>query len=72
MTATRHIDRARTVGYRFEGDFEEGPVGRVLERARAAGVVTEFDTGRGRVVWFNGRPGAALRAVRAEVERLAR
>jgi len=39
----------------------------VIERAREDGVVTEFDTGRGQVVWFQGPPGERLRALRERV-----
>lgn len=59
--------KTRVVGYRFEGEFSESRVERVLEAAKRAGTVTEYDTGRGRVVWFNGPPGAALRWVREKV-----
>lgn len=61
------MGKSKTVGYRFEGEFSESSAERVLERALAAGVVTEYDTGRGRIVWFNGYAGAELRVVRDEV-----
>jgi hypothetical protein len=32
--------------------------------------VLEFDTGRGRLCWFQGKPGAELRALRAQVKAL--
>jgi hypothetical protein len=55
----------RVVTYHFTG-----PVGldieRRLARARSEGVVTTYDDGRGDVPWFQGAPGAALRALRAE------
>ena len=61
--------KTRNVTYRFEGDFSESRVERILEKARSSGVVTEHDTGRGHIVWFQGSPGAALRAVREAVRR---
>lgn len=60
--------QTRVVGYKFEGDYLEGPLEKMLEKAVKAGVVTQFDTGRGHLVWFNGPPGAALRKLRDEVE----
>lgn len=62
--------RSRTIGYEFEGGFDETAVEKILIRAKEEGVVTQFDTGRGRVVWFNGSPGKALREVRDAVVRL--
>jgi hypothetical protein len=58
--------RTRVVGYVYEtvGGFDESAMERLLERAVAADVVTEFDTGGGLLFWFNGPPGAALRSVR--------
>lgn len=44
-----------------------GGVGRSRYR-----VVTEFDTGRGRLVWFNGPPGKRLRELRSRVVHLDR
>lgn len=61
--------RSRAVGYVYEGrEFCESRMEEILERARRQGVVTEFDTGRGRIVWFNGLPGEAMRKLKAEVE----
>jgi hypothetical protein len=62
--------RSRTVGYHYTGDFSESEVEPILEKARDAGVVTEFDTGRGRICWFNGHPGPELREVRDQVRRI--
>ncbi len=39
--------RFAVVRYEFAGDFNEGPVEALLERARAAGVVVDYDGGRG-------------------------
>lgn len=76
MTRTpKHHTRSRSTGYRYEGEFDESAVEHVLKRAVTAKVVTEFDTGRGEqgsLVWFNGYPGRALRAVRDEVRSLMR
>lgn len=59
----------RVVTYRYDvpRGFTESLVEAELQRAHAQGVVTEFDTGRGRFVWFSGRPGLALREVRDRV-----
>lgn len=66
MRGHRH-GRSRDTGFYFTARFNEAAVEKLLEQARARGVVTEFDTGRGRIVWFNGCPGPALRAVRDAV-----
>lgn len=58
--------------FRFEGDFQEGPIEALLEQARSAGIVTEFDTGRGRIVWANGKPSAEFEELKSEVEALVR
>ena len=63
-----HSSRTRVVGYYYTGKFCEVLAERILERARSAGVVTVYDTGRGRIVWFDGPPGPALRAVRSQVQ----
>lgn len=59
-------DRTRVIGYAFEGEFDETEMERILQKAELAGIVTQFDTGRGSMVWFNGHPGAELRRVRQE------
>jgi hypothetical protein len=66
---------SRIIGYAYEAlsdadRVDETPVERVLDKALKQGVVTQFDTGRGLGVWFNGKPGKALRAVRSQVLRL--
>lgn len=66
----------RIIGYRFEGRFrDERAVERTLQRAIASGVVVEGDLTVSMdlwmsVVWFNGKPGKALRAVRNEMRAL--
>ena len=54
----------RTVTYSYHGAFDEVAVERTLAAALAAGVVTQYDTGRGSFLWFNGAPGQALRELR--------
>jgi hypothetical protein len=58
--------------FRFEGEFPEGPIEALLEQARQAGIVTEYDTGRGRIVWANGKPGPEFEKVKSEVGALVR
>ncbi len=67
----------RVVGYRFGGDIDLVRVTKLLDRALVAGVVTQFDSNKSMthgqdVVWFNGRPGAAMRSLRAQIEALVR
>lgn len=73
------MSRARTVRYGYhvpDGEFSKRSVfceedaKRILEPACAAGIVHEYDTGRGAIVWFTGHPGAALREVRRRVRAL--
>lgn len=62
--------RTRVVGYTLispGGRSDSAEVEWILRSARAAGVVTEFDTGRGGELWFEGPPGKALREVRRAV-----
>ena len=49
--------RSRIVKYDYEADFDEAAMERVLARALNSGVVTQYDTGRGHIVWFEGPPG---------------
>ena len=47
--------------------FDESAMGNLLEVAKRLGIIIAYDTGRGVVVWFHGRPGPALRALRDAV-----
>ena len=67
----------RVVGYRLGGDIDLERVTKLLERALAQGVVTQFDSNksmeRGKdVVWFNGPPGVAMRKLRDQIDALVR
>lgn len=64
MRRAKPHPKTRCIGYHFYGNFEEAEAERVLQDAYRAGTVVAFDTGRGHTVWFEGPPGAALRAVR--------
>lgn len=70
MNIERKPSRTRIVTYRFEGLFNETAVEKILQTAKRWGVVTEYDTGRGAIVWFQGPPGARLREVRRMVAEL--
>ena len=81
MASTKKSQRkpsvTRVVGYRFGGDIDLARVTKLLDRALAAGVVTQFDSNKSMergmdVVWFNGPPSAALRSLRAQIEALVR
>jgi hypothetical protein len=62
------------VGYEFSGcRLDVGAANSILERATRQQVVTQFVAKRYTeedIVWFNGPPGPALRAVRAEIAKL--
>ena len=67
----------RVVGYRFGGDIDLDRVTKLLDRALASGVVTQFDSNKSMehgkdVVWFNGPPGPALRNLRDQIDVLVR
>lgn len=68
MKHTKHTSKTRVTGYRYEGSFKESDVEKILEAAQKAGVVTEFDTGRGNLVWFNGPPGPEMRKLRDQIK----
>ncbi len=57
---------SHSVIYKYDvpAGFDEHAVEALLQRARANGVVTEYDAGRGTVCWFEGPPGVAMRALR--------
>lgn len=62
---------SRTVGYSFDkGEFDEEAMERLLADAQKRGIVREYDTGRGLIVWFNGKPGEEIRALRKRVSAL--
>lgn len=69
---TKRKDKTRVTTYRFEGFFNESIMERIMERARTAGVISEFDTGRGTLVWFQGMPGKDLRDLRERVRSLVK
>jgi hypothetical protein len=66
----------RVITYSFQAtegkSYPEAPLEAILTEARLQGYVTQFDTGRGHGVWFNGRPGKKLRALRDVVEAYVR
>lgn len=67
--------RTRVIQYQIEdpnGHLDDYKAERMLDDARKRGIVTEYDAGRGSFMWFNGRPGKALRAFRKELERAVR
>jgi hypothetical protein len=54
-----------------EDEFSESAMEKILEPAKRAGIITQYDTGRGRLVWFEGTPGPEIRALREKVQALA-
>lgn len=68
---SRRASASRVVGYIFEAPhgFDEAKVESLLRVAERTGIVArgQWDTGRGRVVWFNGPPGPKLRALRDQI-----
>lgn len=70
MRTKKPAQTSRAVGYQLEGEFNESLAEKLLLKARDEGLVTEFDTGRGSIMWFNGRPGPELRALRKKLAAL--
>lgn len=68
MRTKRAAQSSRSVTYHLEGQpFDESAAEKLLQKAKEDGLVTEFDTGRGNVLWFNGRPGPELRALKKKL-----
>ena len=67
MKHTRHTSKTRVVLYAFSDAFTGGRLdcGKLLARAKAMGVITNYDDGRDREPWFEAMPGAEARALRA-------
>ena len=68
---------SRLIGYRFGGDIDLVRASQLLSAAMARGIVTQFDgiksMTRGMdVLWFNGPPGRAMRALRTQISALVR
>lgn len=62
--------KTRVIGYQWIAEFDEGRVERLLADAQARGVISQYDTGRGHMLWMDGWPGASLRTLRDAVSRL--
>ena len=61
---------SRVVQYRLHsptGTLDDSLAETLLAAARAAGIVTNYDAGRGHDLWWEGPPGAAMRAFRDEM-----
>lgn len=50
-----------------EPALDESELEKLLSDALRGGVITQYDTGRGRALWYNGRPGKRFRALRRQV-----
>lgn len=57
-------------GYSVQSLFDESKMDTLLDAARAAGVITMHDTGRGAIVWFEGPPSEALEDLHVAVLKL--
>ena len=61
----------RTIGYEIKGEYSEAEAEKILKKALATRIITEFDSGRGKFMWFEGPPSESLRKLRDELQRLA-
>lgn len=68
MRNKRAAQSSRSVTYWLQGrPFDESVAEKLLLKAKEEGLVLEFDTGRGDALWFNGRPGPELRALKKKL-----
>lgn len=68
----RRASACRSVGYGWttELDFNELPLETLLEQEKRAGLVVEYDTGRGYTLWLDGRPGKDMRELCQRIEKM--
>ncbi len=63
-------DKTRVVGYSFDPGPEGGDfvfnVEKRLSKAKIDGIITNYDDGRNRQPWFQGKPSKKLRKLRDE------
>ena len=59
--------KTRVIGYAFEGLEDVDPAERLLRAGIVAQTVTQFDTGSGGFIWWNGPPGEAMRVLRDQI-----
>lgn len=63
----KHVSKSRTISYKFCRK-DETPNNfnceEILAKAKAAGIITEYDDGRDNDPWFNAAPGAQARTLR--------
>ena len=72
---TKHTSLSRQVYYSFEAPkdtvgFDEPEAERVLKEAVEDGIVTNYDTGRGYIVWWNGFPGEDMRRIKKRLKQI--
>ncbi len=70
MRGAKQVQVSRSITIQIDGEFLESEAERVLEKARAQGLIFEYDTGRGQLMWFSGRPGRPLRALTKQLRAL--
>lgn len=68
--AVRKSQHSRSVRCELRGEFDERRAEVILLKAQVSGLVLQFDTGRGSVMWFTGKPGKPLRDLRSELYKL--
>ena len=70
------LSRARSIRYGWhkpngehseQNTFNEVAMEKLLSEAKRSGIVSEYDTGRGAIVWFIGQPGKELRLLKKKV-----
>ena len=64
---SKPVSKSRGVLYRVEGPFKYD-VEPLLKRALRDSVITQYDDGRGALVWFEGPAGSTMRKLRRTVE----
>jgi len=68
----RGPSKTAAIGYRFEGlsDADLSAVEKLMGAALAKKIITQYDTGSGGFVWWNGPPGSEMRELRRHVAAL--
>lgn len=69
---TKPHPKTRCVSFHHEGDIDVVAIEALLKKAQASGVIAQFDAMRSMerghdMVWYEGRPGPKLRALRTAV-----
>ncbi len=69
-TKNNKPSKTRTVLYQFVEPFTSDPEPLMI-KALEAGIITQYDDGRGDIPWFEGPPGKELRELKKTIQALS-